>query len=105
MIKLNILSVTSLIYNIPKNQQFCSKLNRMQTIRLRISDKVFDNLRWFLSRFSTDEIQVLKENDQYLSIRNYLHGELSQLEEGKAEYHTLEELENQLDATIRKYED
>jgi len=72
----------------------------MHTVRLRVSDKVFDHLMWFLSRFTSDEIQILKENDEYLSIRNYLQGKLNYLEEGKAEFYTLEELEKQLDATI-----
>jgi len=77
----------------------------MQTVRLRISDKVYDHLMWFLSRFSSDEIQVLKESDEYISIRNYLQGELNLLEEGKTEYISLEELEKQLEATISKHED
>jgi len=33
----------------------------MQTIRMVVSDKVFDNLMWFLSRFNSDEIQVITE--------------------------------------------
>ena len=77
----------------------------MQTIRMMVSDKVFDNLMWFLSRFTTDEIQVIKESNEYVSIQNYLQHELSQIEEGKAEYLTLEALDQQLEETINKYED
>ena len=71
----------------------------MQTIRMRVSDKVFDNLMWFLSRFNTDEIQVIKESNEYVSIQNYLQHELNQLEEGKVEYLTLEALDKQLEET------
>lgn len=77
----------------------------MQTIRMMVSDIVFDNLMWFLSRFNADEIQVIKENNEYVSIRNYLQHELNQLEEGKIEYLTLEALEHQLEETINKHED
>jgi len=77
----------------------------MQTIRMMVSDKVFDNLMWFLSRFNTDEIQVIKESNEYVSIKNYLQHELNQLEEGKIEYLTLETLDQQLEATINKHED
>ncbi len=77
----------------------------MQTIRMRVSDKVFDNLMWFLSRFNTDEIQVIKESNEYVSIQNYLQHELNQLEEGKVEYLTLEALDKQLEETINKHED
>jgi len=77
----------------------------MQTIRMMVSDKVFDNLMWFLSRFNTDEIQVIKESNEYVSIQNYLQHELNQLEEGKIEYLTLETLDQQLEATINKHED
>jgi hypothetical protein len=77
----------------------------MQTIRMMVSDKVFDNLMWFLSRFNPDEIQVIKESNEYVSIKNYLQHELNQLEEGKIEYLTLETLDQQLEATINKHED
>ena len=77
----------------------------MQTIRMMVSDKVFDNLMWFLSRFNPDEIQVIKESNEYVSVQNYLQHELNQLEEGKIEYLTLETLDQQLEATINKHED
>ena len=77
----------------------------MQTIRIMVSDKVFDNLMWFLSRFNTDEIQVIKESNEYVSIQNYLQHELNQIEEGKIEYLTLEALDQQLEETINKHED
>jgi hypothetical protein len=77
----------------------------MQTIRMVVSDKVFDNLMWFLSRFNLDEIQVITEGNEYISIQNYLQHELNQVEEGKMEYLTLEQLDQQLEETINKHED
>ena len=76
----------------------------MQTIRLRVNDKVYKNLIKLLSRFSKEEIQVIEENDTFLSIQQYLDKELTSVEDGSAEYTSIEELETRLDATIRKNE-
>ena len=77
----------------------------MQTIRLRVNDKVYKNLIRFLSKFSKDEVEVIDENDTFLTIQQYLEKELASVEEGTAKYTTIEALENRLDATIRKNED
>jgi hypothetical protein len=76
----------------------------MQTIRLRVNDKVYKNLIRLLSKFSKEEIQVIEENETYLSIQQYLEKDLTSVEDGSAEYTSIEELENRLDATIRKNE-
>ena len=77
----------------------------MQTIRLRVNDRVYKSLIRLLSKFGKDEIQVIEEDDNYLSIQQYLKKELSTVEDGSAEYIDINELENTLDATIRKHED
>ena len=76
----------------------------MQTIRLRVNDKVYKSLIRLLSKFGKDEIQVIEEDDNYLSIQEYLRKELSTVEDGSAEYIDIDELDNSLDATIRKHE-
>ena len=76
----------------------------MQTIRLRVNEKVYKNLIRLLSQFSKEEIQVIEENETYLSIQQYLEKELASVEDGSAEYTNIKDLENRLDATIRKNE-
>ena len=76
----------------------------MQTIRLRVNEKVYKNLIRLLSKFSKEEIQVIEENEMYLSIQQYLEQDLTSVEDGSAEYTTIEDLENRLDATVRKNE-
>ena len=76
----------------------------MQTIRLRVNDKAYKNLIRLLSKFSKDEVEVIEENDTFLSIQQYLEKELASVEEGTAKYTTIEDLEKKLDATIRKNE-
>ena len=76
----------------------------MQTIRLRVNDRVYKSLIRILSKFNKDDIQVIEEDENYLSIQKYLKKELSTVEDGSAEYIDIDELENTLDATIRKHE-
>ena len=76
----------------------------MQTIRLRVNDRVYKNLIRLLSKFSKEEIQIIEENDTYLSIQQYLEQELASVEDGSAEYIDIDDLDKQLDATIRKNE-
>ena len=76
----------------------------MQTIRLRVNDKVYKNLIRLLSKFTKDEVEVIEENDTFISIQQYLEKELAKVEEGSAKYTTIEALEERLDATLRKNE-
>lgn len=76
----------------------------MQTIRLRVNDKVYKNLLRFLSKFSNDEIQIIEEDDTFISVRQYLENELKTVEDGSAKYIDIDELDSSLDSTIRKHE-
>lgn len=60
---------------------------------------------WFLGRFSKDEIQIIKEDDQFVSVAEYLKKELDKVEDGSAEYISIDELNDTLEATIKKHED
>ncbi len=77
----------------------------MQTIRLRINDKIYKHLMWFLKRFDKEELQIIEENEEYLSVQEYLQKELDSVEEGKAKYMTIDELDQDLESTIREHED
>ena len=48
----------------------------MQTIRLRVNEKIYNNLMWLLSRFKREEIQIIEENEKYLTVKEYLENEL-----------------------------
>lgn len=77
----------------------------MQTIRLRVNDSIFQQLMWFLKRFGKNEIEVINENEEYLSIQEYLKKELESIENGKEEFISFNQLDEELESTIRKYED
>jgi len=76
----------------------------MQTIRLRVNDKIYHHLMWFLGRFSKEEIQVISENDEFISLQEYLKKELSKVENGNVEYISIDQLNNILEDTIKKHE-
>jgi flagellar motility protein MotE (MotC chaperone) len=77
----------------------------MQTIRLRVNDSIFQQLMWFLKRFDKNEIEVINENEEYLSIQEYLKKELENIENGTADFISFNQLDEELESTIRKYED
>ncbi|MBN1200039.1 MAG: hypothetical protein JXA23_11850 [Bacteroidales bacterium] len=77
----------------------------MHTIRLNISDSIYQKVIRFLGNFNPDEIQVIQENRNFLSIQQYLQDELNKVEEGTAEYINLEQLNHDLESTIKQYED
>lgn len=77
----------------------------MQTIRLRVNNKIYSHLMWFLKRFRNDEIQVINEDSKFMSVQEYMKNELHKLESEEGEMMSLEELDDDLENTIRKYED
>lgn len=77
----------------------------MPTLKLRVHNKIYKNLMWFPGRFSKDEIQNLEETDQFISTKQYLEKELNTIEEGKAEYIGIEQLDDDLEAILRSHED
>jgi hypothetical protein len=77
----------------------------MQTIRLRVNDKVYKHLMGFLNKFSKDELQIIEEDQQFVSAQKEFRNDLELLEKGSSELIDLQQLEDALEATIRKYED
>lgn len=73
----------------------------MRTIRLRVNDKIYHHLMWFLGRFSKEEIQIINENEE---LQEYLNKELNRVEDGSVEYISIDQLDNLLEDTITKHE-
>jgi hypothetical protein len=87
-----------------KNEVSLFKTKIIQTIRLWVNDKIFDRLMWLLKCFTKEEIQVIRENDEFLSVREYLTKELEKIENGTAEFVSIDELDNVLETAINKHE-
>jgi len=60
---------------------------------------------WFLERFKKHEIQVIKVDDDYLSVKEYLNKELKEIESGNGEFISLDQLDQELEDSIRAHED
>jgi hypothetical protein len=60
---------------------------------------------WFLSRFTKEEVQVIQENDEFLTVQRILEKELNEMEKGRVEFIDIGQLDKDLETTIRKYED
>jgi len=82
-----------------------AKNNRpMQTLRLRVNERVYDKLIWFLSKFSKDEIEIIPEDIVFKSNQKYLAGELDEILKGKANFIGLDEAEQRLESILDKHE-
>jgi hypothetical protein len=77
----------------------------MQTVKLRIHESVYNQLMWLLKRFSKNEIEVIKETDEFISVQEYLTEELKTIETGEAEFINLDQLNRELESTIKNHED
>lgn len=77
----------------------------MRTVRLKISDTVFERFQDLINSFSKEEIEMISEDEGFISAQKYLQKELNEVQEGKAEYHSQSELDARLDKVIRKYDD
>ncbi len=76
----------------------------MQTIRLQVNNDAYKHLMWFLNKFKKEELLIINEDEQYISIQNYLQGELKQMESGDAEFVDIDELDTELETTISQHE-
>lgn len=77
----------------------------MQTIRLKVNNDTYKHLMWFLSKYKKEEVQIIKEDEEFVSVQNYLKDELTSIEDGNAEFVDIDELDAELETTIGQYED
>lgn len=68
----------------------------MHTIQLKINDKVYDRFIWLLSKFSKDEIEIVSDDTDFSSTKQYLQSELDEIEKGNATFLNQSEFENKL---------
>ncbi|MFA5647197.1 MAG: hypothetical protein WC951_02705 [Bacteroidales bacterium] len=76
----------------------------MQTIRLRINDKIYDKLIWLLSKFGKDEIEIIPENDEFIKNQKYLNSELNEIIQGEAKFVDINNVNERLETIIARNE-
>jgi len=77
----------------------------MHIIKLKVNNEAYKHLMWFLAKFKKEELQIIKEDDEFVSVQKYLQEELTSIENGSAEFVDIDELDAELEATLRQYED
>ncbi len=74
----------------------------MKTIKLEISNKIYDKVLWLLEQFNSEDLKIIDENKV---IKNYLSKELETIDNGTAEFISLEELDKVMQERVSKYEE
>lgn len=77
----------------------------MHSVKLKIDDKIYDHLLWYLKKFSKDELEIIEEDNEMLENRQYLETELKEIVEGNASFYSIDEVEQRLDKVIARHED
>ena len=73
----------------------------MKTVKLEISNKIYDKVLGLLQQFNPEDVKIIDENS---SIKKYLSKELENIDNGTAEFISLEELDEVMEERISKYE-
>ncbi len=77
----------------------------MQTIKLRVNDRIYKNILWLLGKFDKEELQIIEEDTQYILAKDYLGKELQKLIKGEEKLLDIDEVNSELENTIKQYED
>ena len=76
----------------------------MHSVKLKIDDKIYDNLLWLLSKFSRDELEIVIEDTNIQEHKLYLEAELKEVMEGNAKFYSMKEVDERLNKIIKKNE-
>jgi hypothetical protein len=77
----------------------------MHTIKLKIDDRIYDELIRHLGKFSKDQIEIVMDEPYFADTKKYLDAELDEITSGKAKFFTVNEAEQRLENLIKKHED
>ena len=76
----------------------------MHTLKLKIDDKIYDKLLLQLSKFSSDELEIIVDDVNFEENKRYLEAELNEILEGNAKFYSVNEVEQKLDKVIKKHD-
>lgn len=76
----------------------------METIRLKFNSNIKDKILELLSSFSSDELEIVQEDDDFDKNKKKLENSFSKIKKGTAKFYTIEEVDVILEETISKYE-
>ena len=76
----------------------------MRSIRLKISDKLYEDLLLYLRNFSKGEVEIIPEDENFTENQQYLEKELREVNEGNARFHSINEVNERLEKIIKRHE-
>jgi hypothetical protein len=74
----------------------------MNTITIKVSDKIYNHLMWFLKRFSKDELEIV-EVQNFEKLQSDLKNDLNESLNSPETMISIEELDTLLEDTLKKY--
>jgi hypothetical protein len=77
----------------------------MHTLKLKIDDRIYDELIRQLGKFSKDEVEIVLDEPNFAETKKYLDAELDEIISGNAKFLTVNEAEERLEKLIKKHED
>ena len=72
----------------------------MHTIKLKVSNLVYDEFRELVQKLGDSEIEILSESSDGVAETSYLNSELEEIISGEAAFLSLEETEMRLNQVI-----
>ena len=76
----------------------------MQTLRLNINDGIYDSILQYLQKFDKSQLEIINDNQTFLSIQKSLQSDLDEINSGSAEFVSLDELNDSINKRISRYE-
>ena len=76
----------------------------MTTIRLNINEKVLEKVLKLLSRFTKEDVEIIKEDSDYLTNKEKIQGVMDRIDAGKEKLLSQDEFNSRLNQALSKYE-
>ncbi|CAM3076137.1 hypothetical protein [Flavobacterium frigoris] len=76
----------------------------MEIYRLEFNSDIKDKILELLSSFSSEELKIVREDDDFDKNKKKLENSFSKIKNGTAKFYTIEEVDAILEETISKYE-
>ncbi|WP_348825244.1 hypothetical protein [Flavobacterium aestuarii] len=77
----------------------------METIRLEFQPKIKAKILELLSSFSSDELNIIQEDENFDENKKKLNTAYAKLKSGTTKFYSIDEVDAILEETISKYED
>lgn len=76
----------------------------METLTIKFHPNIKAKIMELLSSFSSDELKIVQEDENFIAIKRELDDSLEKIDNGTAKLYSFEELDAILEKTISEYE-